>query len=65
MKKHLRMATLAFAATSVLLVGCGDDADDTTTDDTMVDDGAADDGMMDDGLDDDGMDDDAGLEEEG
>ncbi|WP_052668402.1 hypothetical protein [Nitriliruptor alkaliphilus] len=56
MKKHLRVATLAFAASTILLTGCGDD-DGATTDDGIVDDAGTvdDDGALDDGLDD-GMD---------
>lgn len=49
MKKHLRLATAAFAATSLLLAGCGDDNGVDPIDDDGVD--VVDDGV-DDGIDD-------------
>jgi hypothetical protein len=64
-KKHLRLATAAFAATTLVLAGCASD-DDTTTDDTTTE-PAADDAAVDDAAVDDAgeeMADDAGMEEE-
>jgi hypothetical protein len=54
MTKHLRLAVAAFSATALLLAGCADDADDTTTLDP-VDTEETD--TDDDGLDDEGDDD--------
>jgi hypothetical protein len=53
MKKHLRLATAAFAATSLLLAGCADDGGD-------AEEPAADDA----GMEEEEPADDAGLEEE-
>jgi predicted small secreted protein len=60
MKKHLRLATVAFAATSLILAGCADDGggEDPAADDAGVEEPADDAGMEEEPADD------AGLEEE-
>lgn len=51
MKKHLRLATAAFAASALVLAGCNGDTDDTTddttTEDTTLEDGTTEDEGLD------------------
>jgi hypothetical protein len=53
MTKHLRLAVAAFSATALLLAGCADDADDTTTDPVDTEETDTDDDVLDDEGDDD------------
>jgi hypothetical protein len=62
-KKHLRIATAAFAALSLALVGCetDDNGDGGLEENGIEDDGLEDDGLEDDGLEDDGLEEDEDL----